>query len=180
LLGLTMRHDLAEAKVYAGVWFVLLAAVAGVLAAVRWQGTRLQHRQSLDDTTPARLRFTLGDVLFGMFAAAALCWLGQFMRADGNPGELTILLIAKIAFVGLLQAAVSLISMWGCLGAGPWWIRAAAMLMIAPALGLLPPLFAAVDDQTMLAWVALALIQSLVVAVSLFIVRLSGYRLARQ
>jgi hypothetical protein len=145
-----------------------------VLLIVRCFGVRICLTTVTKAAAP-RNQFSIRQLLILTFAVACLVTLGKWLGPDLVPDTPSFV----VESIGLLLAAVALISVWPVLGTR--WPILSSVIAVATAAGLgfyfarlFPPLGGLVAF-----WMTLTSVEALSLVASLLVVRSCGYRLVR-
>lgn len=127
--------------------FLQMIALGALCLLLRWRRFKLMQIEPASGATPlgppsgkqaAQMQFSIRHVLIWTSTMAVV--LGILRALDLLSIE-ALLPYAQFDFIflasaGLLVAAVFVIAFWAALGAGPWWLRLAVLLLALPAVGM--------------------------------------------
>jgi hypothetical protein len=169
------------------IWqlFVLVvmsfACLIAALSVVRWCGYRIVRDEVHSTKQPAasttRPQYGIRDLLVLMAALAFLCSVLHYTRPTSLPLALYAILVAG----GVGKALVSLVTLWACFSRRHFLSRAAALLAVAPAGGIIYSIADSYVPLIMNApwYAAITTLQVALMAVPLALLRVKGYAFVR-
>jgi hypothetical protein len=163
---------------------MVAALVAGLLSLVRWRGWRVAEPDAAASRPPARMQFTLRDLLWLTAAVAVTLLLAQQMQLPREFDEFRQLRWLETVWVGLMcltQVLVAVAAFWAALSQRPFWQRVTMGLAAAAVVAAAVPLaFQAFNVHLPFwGWFRGHMLAGLYVFAALMLFRLRGYRLVR-
>jgi hypothetical protein len=158
--------------------------LAGVFLLLRRMGTELR-RASGEETavTPARFQYSILHLLLIISVVAVVLGLVQTVRRPQHAPVTTGQFVALLALVIVVVLVNLVCAAWAALGTGPIRLRLSLVLIVAVLLGIAFPLATGIDELGWRLFVAQGLVtvlSTVIVLVSLLVVRWCGYRLIRK
>ena len=172
-----IRNILASLAAHYGVVLLL----AGVFLLFRRMGTELRRAGSEEAAVgPARLQYSILHVLLIISVVAVVLGLVQTVRRPQDAPVTTGQVVALLALVIVVVLVNLVCTAWAALGTGPIRLRVSLVLIVAVLLGIAMPLATGIDELGWRLFVAQGLVtvlSTVIVLVSLLVVRSCGYRL---
>lgn len=176
--------------IWVTIWLVLFQlalatlSMAVVVAATLW----LRGRQMVLVVEPVAatrkldpVHFSLRELFLLMVAVGVMLKLGPVTRAFLDDYRSYLSSLVALASGGMVLGAVGLAGLWAIFGGPVSVVRIAAAIVLAAALGFLPPYyFPALLTDDVIASVAATTLECLFVMAILAIVRAAGFRLVRR
>lgn len=172
------------------VWLVLfqlalatlsMAAVVAAMLALRRRGVAIVVQPAPEARELEPIRFSLRQLFLLTLAIGVMIQLGPFVRQWFNDYRSYTASLAALGSGGLVLGAVGLTGLWTVFGGGNSAVRIGAALLLAAALGTLPPYyFPRLLTDDVAASVAATILEWLLVTATLAAVRAGGFRLVRR
>ncbi len=149
-------------------------AVAAVLLVVRRLVAQIQRSGELSITASQEgLQFSIRHLMLLTFVVACTLGIGRWLQ----PYFSGVIILAELATISLCFVSVGLASVWAMFGKSPPLIRSIVVLLIAASSGCIPAYSFNTSEYSF--WISMMLAEAVFLLVSLWIVRLCGYRLVR-
>jgi hypothetical protein len=162
---------------------VIAALVAGLLSLVRWRGWWVAEPDAALSPPPARLQFTLRDLLLLTAAVAVTLLLAQQMPLTlvrySLRGLGWLLTTALLGLTCFTQVLVAVAAFWTALSQRPFWQRVAVALAAAAVVAAAPLALRAYILVPIWSWFRGHMLIGVYIFAALMLFRLRGFRLVR-